>query len=511
MYNRPWLWRVKSDSCSNPVKDWIINHQNVIFLFLAFAIPLMVRAIPEILMGQFLVGFDTIGYYVPNTLGWLRNGVSFWALMSTAPLIYILLMSLTSIGASIIISIKIMAPLLLGFLGLAVYFYANKTLSWSSKKSLTVALLSTLYFVALRISWDMLRSELGLIFLFLTLIFLQKNGRSFRNGVLLSLAMALVVFVHQLVAVIMFAIVIAIILSLFLKKKKVELRRLVVCLVPAAFLFFTIIYINYFVYSSPILGFSVNYSGGFEALATSSHPDLVFNTLGFLAFCYLPLVPLLVFGARRFKSNIQLKAWMVWIFIPILLVIISPNALFIGGVLPYRWILLLTYPLAFYAVEGLGVIKWNWYKIAVVFILAILSVSFLVLPNSAALGYFDSFPTYVPKSMLQNTVQLSDCQDTANALLWARNNMPSNRYLLVHEVFYGCATLSLDNNQIIPYYFGNPEEAAQKQQENNPSNPLYLIWWVNGSGWYGQPTVPESFKELYHSGNIAIYKYSSVT
>jgi hypothetical protein len=490
---------------------WLKSNQSFLFAFLAFAIPVVVRSIPEILMGPFVVGFDTIGFYVPNTLEWLRNGVSFWALMSLAPLIYILLMGLTSIGASLVILIKIMSPLLLGFLGLAVYFYAHKTLVWSSKKSLIIALFSTLYFVALRISWDMLRSELGLIFLFLTLIFLQKNGRTFRNGALLSLAMALVVFAHQLVAVIMFAIVIATILSLFLKKKKVELRRLIVCSVPAAFLFFTILYINYFVFSSPIMDYSVNYSGGFGALASLSHADLVLNTLGFLAFCYLPLVPLLVFGARRFKSNIQLKAWIAWIFIPLLLVIISPNAFFIGGVLPYRWILLLTYPLAFYAVEGLGTIKWNWYKVGVGFILAILSVGFLVLPNSAAFGYYYSFPTYVPKSMLQNTLQLSDCQDTVNALLWARNNMPSNGHLLVHEAFYGWATLTLDSNRLIPYFFANPAEEANKLQESNPSNPLYLIWWVNGSGWYGQPTIPGPFSVVYSSGNIAIYKYSTST
>ena len=102
-----------------------------------------------------------------------------------------------------------MSPLLLGFLGVAVYFYANKTLSWSSKKSLLVVLFATLYFVALRVSWDMLRSELALIFLFATLIFLKKDGSPFKNGVLLSLAMLSVVFAHQLVAVIMFAIVIA--------------------------------------------------------------------------------------------------------------------------------------------------------------------------------------------------------------------------------------------------------------------------------------------------------------
>jgi hypothetical protein len=493
----------------NHIKGWFHQNPNFIFPFLAFAIPLIVRAIPEILMGQYLVGFDTIAYYVPNTLGWLNNGFNFWDLMSTAPLIYILLMGATSTGASIVIFLKILPSLILGLLGLAIYYYAHKTFSWSPKKSLLVAMLSTIYFVALRISWDMLRSELSLIFLFLALIILQKSKLSLKNGVLLSALMFLIVFTHQLITVIMFAITIATILGLYYNKKIIELRKLLVCLIPAVFLFLSIIYINYFVLSIPAIGFSNYFAGGLMSLASVSYPTLVIDTLGFLAFCYLPLVPLLVFGARRFKSNIQLKTWILWSIIPLLLVVLSPTPLLIGGVLPYRWTLLLTYPLAFYAIEGLSRIKWNWYKVGVGLILAILSVGFLALPNNSALSYFGYYPSYVPKSMLQNTMQLSDCQDTVNALSWARGNMPGNGYLLVHEAFQGWAVLNLNSNRLIFYNFQNPEEFAQKQQESNPSNSLYLIWWVNGTGWYNQSTIPASFNELYHSGNIAIYKYST--
>ncbi len=483
--------------------------------FLAFAIPLIVRAIPEILMGPYLVGFDNVGYYVPNTITWLGNGVSFWSLMSSAPLFYLLLMGITSTGAPIVLTLKVLGPLLLGILGFVSYSYSNKVLSWSPKKSLVLALMSTLYFVALRISWDMFRSELALIFLFLTLIFLKKNGNTLRNGILLSLMMALTVISHQLIAIIMFVIIIATIASFSFKKKKTELRQIIVCSIPAFCLFALIIYINYFVFSSPIMGYTVDYAGGFESLAVASHPELIFNTLGFLAICYLPLVPLLFFGFRRSKRNIQLIAWMFWILIPLLIVMISPTTFFLGGVLPFRWILLLTYPLSFYAVEGLFAIKWNWYKIVykivVGFIIAFLSVGFLVLPNSGALEYFGSYPTYIPKSMLQNTLQLSDCQNTANALLWAQNNIPSNGYLLVHEAFYGWATLSFNNSRLIPYFFGSPTDALNKLQQEDNSNPLFLIWWVNGTGWYGQSNVPSTFKELFQSGNIAIYQYSKTS
>ena len=495
----------------NLIDAWFRQNGNLTLPFLAFAIPLIVRTIPEILMGQYLVGFDSVGYYVPNTLTWLGNGVSFWSLMSSAPLFYMLLMGITSTGASIVVALKILGPLLLGLLGFVTYNYAHKALSWSPKKSFVVAILSTLYFVALRISWDMFRSELALVFLFFMLILLQKNKNTIRRGLLFSLTMALVVLSHQLIAIIMFAILFATIANFSLKKKKPQLKQIIVFSIPAVLLFGLIIYINYFVFSSPIMGYSVNYSGGFESLVTISHTELVIDTIGFLSICYLPLIPLLLFGFKRSKSNLHLKAWILWIFIPILIIIISPNAFFLGGVLPYRWILLLTYPLSFYAVEGLFAIKWNWYKIvyklAVGFILALLSISFLVLPNSGALDYFGSYPSYIPKSMLQNTLQLSDCQDTTNSLLWARNNIPPKGYLLVHEAFFGWAMLNFDNNRLLPYFFGNLTDEINTQQKNNSTNPLYLIWWVNGSGWYSQPLVPTTFKELYHSGNIAIYQY----
>ncbi len=496
-------------------KNWFRKNEYVLFPFLAFVIPLIVRAVPEVLMGKYLVGFDTIGYYVPNILTWLGHGVSYVGLISSSPLLYILLMGITFVGAPLVVTLKVLGPLLLGLLALATYFYANKGLNWSSKKSLTVALLSTLYFVALRISWDMFRSELALIFLFLTLIILQKNSNNLKKSILLSATMALTVLSHQLIAIIMLAIIMATIIDFFLKKKKNELRNIIICSVPAAFLIAIIIYINYFIFSSPVLGYSINYSGGFEGLATITHVNLILDTLGFLAFCYLPLVPLFVFGFKKLKRNIHLEAWIIWLFIPLLIVIVSPNSFFVGGILPYRWILLLTYPLCFYAVEGLFSIKWNWYKsafkAAIVVLIMLLSVSFLVLPNNGALNYFGAYPTYVPKSMLQNTLQLSDCQDTTNALLWAQNNMPGNGYLLVHAAFYGSAMLDFDNNRLVPYFFGNLTAVTNTLLENNSTLSLYLIWWVNGKGWYGQPSAPASFKELYQSGDIAIYQYAAAS
>jgi hypothetical protein len=494
--------------------EWLFKlpARSRVFPFLAFLVPLVVRAIPEVLMGRFAVGFDTLAYYVPNTLVWLRDGVGFWSFLAVAPFFYVLLMGLTSFGVPIVLSLKVLSPLLLGFLGVAVYFYAANTLSWSPKKSLLVVLFSTLYFVALRVSWDMLRSELALIFLFATLILLEKDGSPRRNAVLLALAMLSVVFAEQLVAVIMFAVVLVTVTHLWLSKKTRAAGMIVASAVPAALLFSAIVYANYATSSSfsVLTGFPGQSSAGWMALfGFASYSGLVVNTLGFLVFCYLPLMPLLLLGAKRFGKNLQLSAWVSWVLIALLLVMISPDASF--SVLPYRWILFLTYPLAFFAADAFAGLKLKSYKVGVVLVLAALSLSFIFLPNSLAFPYFGLFPFYVPTSMLQNTVSLSDCQATVNALNWAKTSMNNDSRLLVHDAFYGWASLTLSRDLLLAYGYADPAAYAQGLVENGSKYQLYLIWWVNGSGWNGRPTVSSAFREVYASGKIAVYEYDPST
>jgi len=482
------------------------NHK--FFPFMAFLVPVAVRTIPEILMGPYIVGFDTLGYYVPNVLTWLRDGVSFWNLIAVAPLFYMMLMGVTSIGIPIVVSLKVMSSLFLGFLGLVVYFYARKALSWSLKKSLLVALVATLYFVALRVSWDMLRNELGLIFLFVVLIFLQKNGVRWKNRVLLSLTMVSVVLAHPLVSVVMFAIVVATIMRLHLDSKSFEVRGLVMSSVPAVLLFLVIVYANYVVSSSfsVVSGFPGRESEGWLTLfGFTSYFDMVANGFGFLLFCYLPLLPLVLLGAKHFRGNLQIKAWIFWILVAILSSLISPNA-FLAG-FPYRWTLMLTYPLAFYAAEAFAHFRLNVYRIAVGLMLATLTLGFIALPNATPFPYYTLFPYYLPTSMLQNTVPSIDNQDTVNALQWLRSNMHDSERLLAHDVFYGWSLLTLNRSQVIRIGYENPEKIALETVQNSSFHQLYLIWWTNGNGWHGQPTVSSAFEEVYESGRIAVYTY----
>ena len=109
--------------------------------------------------------------------------------------------------------------------------------------------------------------------------------------------------------------------------------------------------------------------------------------------------------------------------------------------------------------------------------------------------------------MLQNTLSIADCQDTTNALQWFKNNLNSSALLLTHTVFYSWALSSLNENQVLNYGFDDPANAAGNATQEGHTQ-IFLIWWVNGQGWYGLPTVPASFEEVYHSGKIAIYDYA---
>jgi len=68
-----------------------------------------------------------------------------------------------------ILTVKILGPLLHALLGLSMYIFARKVLNWDAWKSLLLVVFSSIYFVSLKISWEVYRQMLGTIFLFLTL------------------------------------------------------------------------------------------------------------------------------------------------------------------------------------------------------------------------------------------------------------------------------------------------------------------------------------------------------
>ena len=462
-------------------------------------------------MGRFLTGFDTISYYVPTVFNWIHNGASVFEVSASAPLFYGLLIGLGASGISSVLAIKTLSPVLLGSLGLAIYFYASKALIWSSKKSLAVSLLATLYFVSLRISWDMLRTELAMILLFVFFLLLHgyssSSGRTWKSSLLLSFIMVMVALSEQLVSLIMFVVLLSAVFVMFRRRSLADLRSLVLSAIPSFIVFGFGVYSNYvFSPGAMSLGFpSASLGGWFSLFGFNSPIEMIANIVAFILFCYFPLLPFLLLGFRRFKT-LELQVWVAFCLGAALLSFINPLSLIVAG---YRWVLLLVFPLAFFTVEMFS--RLNHRNIRKVFVgaLIFLSCSFMLLPAQLAFPYFTLFSNYVPTSMLQNSVPLSDCEDVVMALSWYGQNIGSNGTLLVHQAFSGWADLYLNANcKVVNYGYENPQVAAGKLLANG-LELVYVIWWVPGEGWHGLSSMPSSFYEVFHSGRIAVYEYNS--
>jgi hypothetical protein len=492
-----------------------------VFPLLAFAIPLLIRAIPEILMGPYPVGFDTMGYYVPTTLLWLRGGVDLNSFIATAPLLYSIIAGATAVGTPLFLVLKIASPLLLGFLGLAMYSYARIGLAWSALKSLVPALVGTLYFMALRISWDALRLELALIFVFVTLtamVGVESKRVSWKKYVIICLGLTAIVLANQIVAVLMLSIVAFTIICTFIHRRFKEAGKIAAFSLPSAAIFLACFYLSPAISEYRlILGFPSTTDGWLTLFGYPSYPAMIISEAGFFLYGFLPLLPLVLLSMRCFR-NFQMRSWVVLIFVAAFIPIVSPSVM--------RLIMLLTYPFAFYVTEGLSklrTINWKKFKspmlrIAVIYLAtstAVLSAGFMLMPPEAPFPYFRStndvglnnFIYQIPSSMLQNTVSITDCKDVTNAISWFKNSTGQNAVLLTHRAFFGWALSALNRSQIVPYEFDKPENAVATQTQTGQTK-IYLIWWKNGQGWDGQPTVNASFNQVYLSGKIAIYNYN---
>jgi hypothetical protein len=495
------------------MKAWITQNQ-YIFPLLAFFIPITVRVIPEILMGPYVIGFDTMGFYIPNTLLWLHNGIDLGNFIATAPLFYSVFTSIVAVGGPPVLVLKVISPILLGFLSLSMYAYARKGLGWSLNKSMFVALLGSIYFVALRASWDQLREELGLVFFFVVLMLLANiKQKSWKRYVVLSFAMIAVALSHQLVSVLMFGVIVFTVTYQLYRKDFRGSFNLIIVTLPAASYFLTAYLSD--VLQSSLVDYSTNVGSRLASwTGFTSYQSMLTSTGGLFLYCFLLILPLALISLMRFR-NIQLGSWLLLSFILVLLPIASVS--------PYRWVLMLTYPLAFYATDSLSRIKsirWKRYKVIVyrialaylVLTTSILSFGFIFMTSEKPFVYFtpqylNYYEYQIPSSMLQNTLPVTDCQGTSNALQWFKDNTNGSSLLLTHTVFYSWALLRLNQTQIRHYGFDAPDHAAMVVSQEGYSQ-VYLIWWINGHGWYEQPTLPSSFHQVYQSGNIAVYTYS---
>jgi hypothetical protein len=239
--------------------------------------------------------------------------------------------------------------------------------------------------------------------------------------------------------------------------------------------------------------------------------------LGFLAYAYIALVPLILIGLRK-VPNVELRIWSFFC-IGIVLTTLLP---FFGPVVQsYRWSLLLDIPLCIFAAAGLYRLvetlhlRVGWSTSLQRVILPTFSAALIVsaalyiaLPAQQAALFYTAYPEKFPTSMVQDTIPMSDLGNLRAMLDSAAARIGPGTVLITHQAIYGWARAYLPSlsDQIINYHYNSPLTGVQIARSNGYSSIL-MIWWTNGTGWHNQPYVPIGFKTLLANGDLALYTY----
>jgi hypothetical protein len=201
---------------------------------------------------------------------------------------------------------------------------------------------------------------------------------------------------------------------------------------------------------------------------------------------------------------------------------------------------LLVYPLLFFAVHGLDNLwkLWSTYKskirrlapkvfvVAYLALLLALSAFYLAANPQSQIAFFstdNAYLAFIPSSMLQNTLPISDNPSLVRCFDWINSNTSADSVVVIHYALQDLADIYVKGKLIVPvnqnpsmWVYLNNESAlaggmvdAAQTAISDGNSSAYTVWWISGQGWYGIPSLPPCFHEVYTSGNMAVYSYNA--
>src|SRR5207245_3313960 len=164
-------------------------------------------------------------------------------LLKAGSLLYGVMWSIQAVtGADVFLLLKIAGPVIYGILSASFLVFLVKFLNLSLQKATFGTVLLTLQPIALRISWDLFRNELGLAFGLVALASLKTDWK--QKYVIAGSLGVLAVLAHPLAAVLMFVGGFGLLLSTKLNNER---PKIVASFAPSAILFLAAAFVLYFV------------------------------------------------------------------------------------------------------------------------------------------------------------------------------------------------------------------------------------------------------------------------
>ena len=505
-------------------------------LLVAFVFGVVVRVIPELLSYPHPIGFDTIYY------AWrVQEGVvwAHWSGVFNSWLLYGMLIPMYSFfRIEPFLLLKVVMPLLFGLNTCGVYYLATRAFNWSVRKSLIAAGLFSFQIAALGISWHFYRNMLGLGILLFTIPWILKEKIDLKSLMVFAVLSVLVVFSHEYASVLLCVSVLAVVASHVFKKRNREAARVLVAAFPVATVFLVSVFMRAYPlyqvsqpnilmafqrqghYSGPFF-FVINYLSVFDTFQHyPTYLDLLASVASLFAVLYVAILPLVIVGFFRHRL---LDVWMILLCVGALGCLVVP---FFALDYWNRWMLMLVFPLTYYATNGfvkglqstkpvsvslhrLGSLRISK-RVAkgLVLVSVVSGFVFMTSPMFFGQGGVFCLPTtvvYIPTTMLSNAVPLCDVDSVVEVFRWVDNMMDENSCFLAHDALFYWARFSLDEQHTI-VFFKNDVFGAVSLAAEHGYNRFWLVWWNTDIGWYGFE-APQGFGEIYSSGRISVFEY----
>ena len=500
--------------------------------FAAFIAGFMVRAVPDAIAYPVPIGFNTIAYYAPVLFHFRNWGPALFLDLfyppQFSPLVYLLM-----IPAALVLNpyavLAIFAPVLHGLLALTIYHYLKYVAQSADRVALLGAFFVVIQFPVLGLSLGMFSEMLAISLAILTLSLLPKVDSPPR-AILLASLLVLTGLAHQ---VVLLTILPCVFYQVAARRKPSSgSGRLLLSSVPAlVFLAWNFLVLqkaqNVFPVAQGVrvwFFWSDTSSAGISPFTNyltefGSYSNIVLTIVGFLLFLIAPILPLLIVDRIRLPAKLQRPSLIVVWTMAVLVLAISPiiSPRFAFG-LWYLWAFALLVPLSILAFGGfariLSSVQSKHLKVilAIAILLPYASIcgGYMTQPPERPFTYFAGSPfvNYMSTSMLANTVPLQDSVDALKLLGQLNATMGEGSVLLVHESFYGFASISMSGQKnIIDYHLGDVMSAVSYAKQLGFVR-IYWIWWLPGYGWYGLVNPPPGFKVMNPSGRIAVYVFN---
>jgi len=466
------------------------------FALTAFLIPLAIRAIPEIIVGPYPIGWDIIAYYIPNSIDLASGSMNVWGVITSPPLMYaIVVPTYILTRASLVLIFKILGPILYGFLGWSIFTFCQRRFHWSNKKALYAVLFISAYFVTMRLSWDAYQAELGLG-LFLLAQTIIEGTSPVKSTLAKASLLSLAVLSNQLVGV----LVVGTQLAILLRRTEYKRNRLVPLRFLPIALFLLILYAT----------MQTSLGPGLSVVGPIASISILETNLSFLFYAFIFVTPLVLLGIKLRERSV-FASWVIVCGIGLALSVLPGHVFQDIG---YRWILLLSVPVLILAYEGYFKLqvtavfrsrKWAGVLRALVLVsLSTSAILYAVLPAQSAFSFYAMFPQYVPSSMVQSSLPSSDYPNVVNTMLWLDSHLNSDSVVITQQAFYGWARTYLSPDQhIVNCLLASPAAAIS---ETGSYAHTFTVWWVEGKGWF-QESFPIGAKPVVSFGDLAVYQY----